>query len=169
MAGAADNAYVRRYRRIMGKRTRVSSVVGAALMLIWVLAGCGGSSAGGGIKNIVIATLLPVSGTSAALGLPTQYGTDLAVSQNKDLGNGYTLTVQNENYQGASGADPAAATAAANKLVNQSNVIAVIGPFNSGITKVTMPITNGAGLVSISPANTNPGLTIEQYAADNSI
>lgn len=153
----------------MGKWTRVSSVVGAALMLIWVLAGCGGSSAGGGNKNIVIATLLPVSGTSAALGLPTEYGTDLAVSQNADLGNGYKLTVQNENYQGASGADPAAATAATNKLVNQANVIGMVGPFNSGITKVTMPITNGAGLVSISPANTNPGLTIQQYAADNSI
>ncbi|HEV8190672.1 MAG TPA: branched-chain amino acid ABC transporter substrate-binding protein [Ktedonobacterales bacterium] len=152
----------------MGKWTRVTSVVGAALMLIWVLAGCGGSSAGGGNKNIVIATLLPVSGTSAALGLPTQYGTDLAVSQNKDLGSGYTLTVQNENYQGASGADPAAATAAANKLINDPKVIAMVGPFNSGITKVTMPITNSAGLVSISPANTNPGLTLREYAAANS-
>ena len=138
-------------------------------MLMWVLSGCGGSSAGSGNKNIVIATLLPVSGTSAALGLPTQYGTDLAVSQNKDLGNGYTLSVDHENYQGASGADPAAATAASNKLVNQADVIGMVGPFNSGIAKVSMPITNGAGLVSISPANTNPGLTLRQYAADNSI
>src|SRR5262249_45483058 len=118
-----------------------------------------------------IATLLPVSGTSAALGLPTQYGADLAVSQNTDLGQGQgtCLEIDHENYQGASGADPAAATPAANKLVNDPSVIAVIGPFNSGITKVTMPITNGAGLVSISPANTNPGLTLQQYAADNSI
>lgn len=153
----------------MSKWSRVSSVVGAGLMLMWVLSGCGGSSAAGGNKSIVIATLLPVSGTSAALGLPTQYGTDLAVSQNTDLGSGYTLSVDHENYQGASGADPAAATAAANKLVNQADVIGMVGPFNSGIAKVSMPITNGAGLVSISPANTNPGLTLQQYAADNSI
>jgi branched-chain amino acid transport system substrate-binding protein len=153
----------------MRKWTRVSSVVGASLMLVWALSGCGGSSAGGGNKNIVIATLLPVSGTSAALGLPTQYGTDLAVSQNADLGNGYKLSVDHENYQGASGADPAAATTATTKLVNQADVIGFVGPFNSGIAKVTMPISNGAGLVSISPANTNPGLTLEQYAADNSI
>src|SRR5215470_8528944 len=168
MAGAAEKAYVRRYRQTMGKWTRVSSVVGVALVLVWVLSACGGSSAGGGNKNIVISTLLPVSGTSAALGLPTQYGTDLAVSQNADLGNGFKLSVQHENYQGASGADPAAATAAANKLVNQADVIAMVGPFNSGITKVTMPITNSAGLVSISPANTNPGLTLREFAAANS-
>lgn len=154
----------------MGKWTRLGSAAVAGLMLVGALAGCGvGGGAGGGSKTIVIATLLPVTGTSASLGLPTEYGTDLAVSQNTDLGNGYTLKVQNENYQGASGADPAAATAAANKLVAQSDVIAVIGPFNSGITKVTMPITNNGGLVSISPANTNPGLTLREYAADNSI
>lgn len=153
----------------MRKWTRVSSVVGAGLMLIWALSGCGGSSAGGGNKTITIATLLPVSGTSAALGLPTQYGADLAISQNTDLGNGYTLKGDNENYQGASGADPAAATAAANKLVNDLTVMGIVGAFNSGISKVTMPITNGAGLVAISPANTNPGLTLQQYAADNSI
>jgi branched-chain amino acid transport system substrate-binding protein len=153
----------------MSKWTRVTSVVAASLMLIWVLSGCGGSAGGGGNKNIVIATLLPVSGTSAGLGLPTQYGADLAISQNADLGNGYKLSFDHENYQGASGADPAAATAAANKLVNDPKVIGIVGAFNSGITKVTMPITNGAGLVSISPANTNPGLTLRQYAADNSI
>jgi len=32
-----------------------------------------------------------------------------------------------------------------------------------------MPITNSAGLTMISPTNTNPGLTLEQYAAANGI
>jgi branched-chain amino acid transport system substrate-binding protein len=123
-------------------------------------------SAGGAL---VIATELPVVGTDASVGLPTQYGVDLAVSQNKDLGGGYTLSVQNENYAGANGPDTGIATTSVTKLVNDSKVIAAVGPFNSGIAKVTIPISNNAGLVFISPANTNPGLTKKQYAEANSI
>src|SRR5262245_36103533 len=61
-------------------------------------------------RPLVIATELPVVGTDASVGLPTQYGVDLAVSQNKDLGGGYTLSVQNENYAGANGPDTGIAT-----------------------------------------------------------
>jgi branched-chain amino acid transport system substrate-binding protein len=118
---------------------------------------------------LVIATELPVVGTDASVGLPTQYGADLAVSQNKDLGGGYTLSVQNENYAGANGPDTGIATTSVTKLVNDPKVIAGIGPFNSGIAKVTIPISNNAGLVFISPANTNPGLTKKEYAEANSI
>jgi branched-chain amino acid transport system substrate-binding protein len=42
----------------------------------------------------------------------------------------------------------------------------VIGPFNSLIAGVTMPITNGAGLSVISPTTTNPCLTLQQYAQE---
>jgi branched-chain amino acid transport system substrate-binding protein len=120
-------------------------------------------------RELVIATELPVVGTDASVGLPTQYGADLAVSQNKDLGGGYTLSVQNENYAGANGPDTGIATTSVTKLVNDPKVIAGIGPFNSGIAKVTIPISNNAGLVFISPANTNPGLTKKEYAEANSI
>jgi len=39
------------------------------------------------------------------------------------------------------------------------DVMAYIGPYNSGAAKVSMPILNNAGLVQISPAATYPGLT----------
>src|SRR5215469_6364321 len=68
------------------------------------LAACGGGSSTGGV--IKIATDLPVSGTDASNGLPTQYGADLAASQNTNLGNGYTLQIVHENDEGTSGADP---------------------------------------------------------------
>ncbi len=44
--------------------------------------------------------------------------------------------------------------AAANK-----NVIAFLGPYNSGAAKVSMPLLNEAGLLQVSPAATWPGLT----------
>ncbi len=37
----------------------------------------------------------------------------------------------------------------------------MVGPFNSGVAEAEIPISNAAGLLQCSPANTNPGLTKE--------
>jgi branched-chain amino acid transport system substrate-binding protein len=51
-------------------------------------------------------------------------------------------------------------------LVNDPAVMAVVGPFNSGVAAAEMPIVNSSGgPVLISPANTNPGLTLQEFAA----
>jgi branched-chain amino acid transport system substrate-binding protein len=47
----------------------------------------------------------------------------------------------------------------ANRAVNDPDVVAYIGTFNSGAAKVSIPILNRANLVMVSPANTYPGLT----------
>ncbi len=138
-----------------------------ALVAGMMLAACGsgGSSAN---KALKLATLLPVSGTDAGVGQPTQYGVDLAVSQ-ASLPNGYTLSVLHENYEGSAGPDTTIGATVTRQIVSDSSVVAVVGPFNSGIAKVAIPITNAAGLTMISPTNTNPGLTQEAYAAANGI
>jgi branched-chain amino acid transport system substrate-binding protein len=43
--------------------------------------------------------------------------------------------------------------------VADKSVVAVIGHFNSGAAKLSIPILNKANLVMVSPANTYPGLT----------
>ncbi len=43
--------------------------------------------------------------------------------------------------------------------VSDPDVMAYLGPFNSGAAKVSMPILNKAGLLMISPATSWPGLT----------
>lgn len=155
-----------RHERLLSAVTRGS--VAAFFILSLSLAACGGSSSttGGVIK---IATDLPVSGTDAAQGLPTQYGVDLAVSQNSDLGNGYTLQVVHKNDEGASGADPTVGASNISALLADSSVMAVVGPFNSGVAKAEIPVATTGGLVLMSPTNTNPGLTKEQYAQANGI
>ncbi|MBA4187994.1 MAG: branched chain amino acid ABC transporter substrate-binding protein [Planctomycetaceae bacterium] len=47
----------------------------------------------------------------------------------------------------------------AREAVSDKDVMVVIGPYNSGAAKVSMPILNEAGLLQISPAATWPGLT----------
>lgn len=155
-----------RHQRLLSAVTRGS--MAAFFVLSLSLAACGSSGSGSG-GTIIIATDLPVSGTDAAQGLPTQYGVDLAVSQNKDLGGGYTLQVTNKNDEGASGADPSVGASNISQLLADPKVMAVVGPFNSGVAKAEIPVATTGHLVLISPTNTNPGLTKEQYAAARGI
>ena len=156
-----------RQERLMGAVTRGS--MAAFFILSLSPAACGSSGGGSTGGTIEIATDLPVSGTDAAQGLPTQYGVDLAVSQNSNLGNGYTLQVVHKNDEGASGADPTVGSTNISALLADPKVMAVVGPFNSGVAKAEIPVATNGGLVLMSPTNTNPGLTKEQYAEANGI
>jgi len=47
----------------------------------------------------------------------------------------------------------------AQKAVADKDVMVYLATYNSGAAKISIPITNKAGLVQITPANTYPGLT----------
>jgi len=50
-------------------------------------------------------------------------------------------------------------TTNAQKAINDPDVMAFIGPYNSGAAKVSMPLLNEAGLLQVSAAVTHTGLT----------
>src|SRR4051794_32017497 len=52
-------------------------------------------------------------------------------------------------------------------FVNDPAVIGVVGPYNSAVAKVQIPISNAAGLLQCSPANTNETLTKPEFGALN--
>jgi branched-chain amino acid transport system substrate-binding protein len=133
------------------------------------LAACGANGGSSGNKALKIGTDFPVSGTDAAVTLPAQYGVQLAVQQNKDLGNGYTLSEVDKNDEGTSGADPSIGAANIQQLISDSAVMAIVGPFNSGVAKQEIPIVNKSTIVLISPTNTNPGLTKREFADANGV
>ena len=154
--------------------TRLVPILGAVSLAI--LAGCGTSnnssnnstSGGGGLSSctgsVTLASDLPVSGSDASDGKPTQNGAQLAVDQankNKTLGG---CTIKFEGKDDASVAlgkhDPQQGAQNITELSGDQSVLGVVGPFNSSVAKSEMPIANKANLVLISPANTNPGLTI---------
>ncbi|MCI0703052.1 MAG: branched-chain amino acid ABC transporter substrate-binding protein [Planctomycetia bacterium] len=54
----------------------------------------------------------------------------------------------------------------AENAVKDKDVLAFIGPYNSGAARVSMPILNKAGLVQISPSTTWPGLTKKGPTSD---
>jgi ABC-type branched-subunit amino acid transport system substrate-binding protein len=45
-------------------------------------------------------------------------------------------------------------------FVADTDVVGVVGPFNSGSAKAQIPVSNEAGLFQCSPSNTSPTLTI---------
>jgi branched-chain amino acid transport system substrate-binding protein len=55
--------------------------------------------------------------------------------------------------------DPAVEAANADKAIKDPDVMAYIGTYNSGASKISMPKLNQASLLMISPAATWPGLT----------
>jgi branched-chain amino acid transport system substrate-binding protein len=155
--------------------TRLVPILGAVSLA--VLAGCGtsnntsggaGSSGGGALASctgsVTLATDLPVSGSDASDGKPTQNGAQLAIDQanaNKTLG-GCTIkfTPKDDASVALGKHDPQQGAQNITELAGDAAVLGVVGPFNSSVAKSEMPIANKANLVTVSPANTNPGLTI---------
>ncbi|MFZ9881581.1 MAG: branched-chain amino acid ABC transporter substrate-binding protein [Phycisphaerales bacterium] len=63
--------------------------------------------------------------------------------------------------------DPAVEAANADKAISDASVLAYIGTYNSGASKISMPKLNSAGIVMVSPGNTYPGLTKEGFGEEN--
>jgi len=139
------------------KYARVGAALAAAAI---VLSACGGSSSGGN-KTLKIGISFPLSGSSLASAGPARDGALLAIKEANDAGTvkGYTLAgnvldhAVNGQYDAQQGAKDMTT------LVSDAAVMGVVGPFNSAVAKVQIPISNQAGMLQCSPANTNPDLT----------
>jgi branched-chain amino acid transport system substrate-binding protein len=114
-----------------------------------------------------IGVSLPLSGGAAADGQPTLKGAQLAVDQINEAGGieGYTFEILpldhavNGKYNEQQGAQDM------QTFVADPAVVAVVGPYNSAVAKVQIPISNSGGLLQCSPANTNETLTKPEFGA----
>jgi branched-chain amino acid transport system substrate-binding protein len=119
---------------------------------------------GGG--TLCLASDLPTTGDDASQGRPVENAVNLAVQLNQSLGSGYTLKVINYNDvpAGCGIHDPTQGATNVTAMVRNPCIVGVVGPYNSSVANAELPIIGNAGLVMISPANTNPGLTLRGYA-----
>ncbi|HIK31022.1 MAG TPA: branched-chain amino acid ABC transporter substrate-binding protein [Oscillatoriales cyanobacterium M59_W2019_021] len=130
----------------------------------WLTACDNLATGGGGSGNTVkIVSSLPMTGSALGQNQSIVNGIKQALDEvNSTVCDGQ-LKIDYEIYDDATAAagkwEPAQVTANANKAVADSSVVAVIGHFNSGAAKLSIPILNAANLVMVSPANTYPGLT----------
>jgi branched-chain amino acid transport system substrate-binding protein len=134
-----------------------------ALAAVFVAAGCSGG--GGGDKVLKLGVTLPLSGGAAADGQPTLKGAQLAVDEVNEKGGigGYTIQLFPLDHAVNGKYNEQQAAQDMQTFVNDPAVFGIVGPYNSAVGKVQIPIGNDAGLLQCSPANTNQGLTKPEF------
>jgi branched-chain amino acid transport system substrate-binding protein len=123
-----------------------------------------GGAAGGATKTVKIGVIAPLTGDLSALGKGIQHSVELAVKQANDTNAvpGWKIEVTSVDDEAKADVGKNAAT----KLAADDAVIGAVGDLNSSVSQQTQPIFSAAKITQISPANTNPSLTIGADAAN---
>lgn len=116
---------------------------------------------------IKIASVSPLSGAQASLGEMIKLGAQIAVedSQEAFAKMGLKLELAPQDDQAA----PDVGVAVAKRLVNDPEVVGVVGHFNSGVAIPASEVYKDYHLVMVSPANTNPKVTERGYPNVNRV
>ncbi len=123
-----------------------------------------GTSTSGGANAIDIYSSLPLQGASSAQTKPMVNGIELALSQAGNKAGTFNINYQSlDDSTAQTGSwDAGQTNANARKAAQDSKAVYYIGEFNSGASKLAIPILNQAGIAEVSPANTYVGLTTSE-------
>jgi branched-chain amino acid transport system substrate-binding protein len=143
--------------------------IGAAVCLVAlaaVVSACGSSSnKSGGAATISGSTLtiyasVPLQGSAGDQGKTIENGAKLAIDSTPKIGK-YTIKYVplDDSLASTGAADEGKGSQNARQAISDKTSVGYIGEYNSGISKVTIPINNQGGLAQVSPANTKAGLT----------
>jgi branched-chain amino acid transport system substrate-binding protein len=128
-------------------------VLGAALAAGIVLVAADAQSKG----TIKIVSQSPLSGGQSVLGEAIKNGVTMAVEEFGKTVTAYGFRFVYEPYDDQ--AKPDVGTANANRIINDADVMAVVGHLNSGVAIPSSEVYAKVGLPAVSPANTNPRVT----------
>jgi branched-chain amino acid transport system substrate-binding protein len=153
-------------------KTRLG-MVGLLVVAATGIAACGSSSSstsstssgGGSSANTVdVYSSLPLQGASSAQTMPMVNGIKLALAQAGNKAGTFNVNYVNlDDSTAQTGAwDAGQTNANARKAAQDSTAVYYIGEFNSGASKLAIPILNQVGLAEVSPANTYVGLTTNE-------
>src|SRR5215212_9351056 len=123
--------------------------------------GGGGGDSGGASKDVTIYSSLPLQGASRVQSLDVQRGEQLALDERNAKAGSCTVSYKklDDSTAQAGTWDAGATSANARKVANDDSAVALLGEFNSGASAISIPITNEAGLLQVSPSNTALELT----------
>ena len=120
-------------------------------------AAAGGSAARRAARTLTVYSSLPLQGASRPQSEDVINGEKLALKQNGGKCGDYTIKYVSRSTtrppRRASGSR-AQTSANARKVAQDDIAIAYLGEFNSGASAISIPITNEAGILQVSPSNT---------------
>jgi branched-chain amino acid transport system substrate-binding protein len=107
---------------------------------------------------VTIGVIAPIDGGLTSFGQGIRNSVQLAVDEANEQGTipGWTIKVRALDDS----SDPATGEAAARKLAADKSVVAVVGPYNSGVAEKAAPILARRGIPLVSPSNTLTSLTL---------
>jgi branched-chain amino acid transport system substrate-binding protein len=122
------------------------------------------STSGGGdtgSTSLTIYSSLPLQGDSRPQSVSVVNGEKLALEKAGGKAGKYTIKYSSlDDATAAAGKwDPGATSGDARKAAQDKSTIAYLGEFNSGASSISIPILNEAGILQVSPSNTDIGLT----------
>jgi branched-chain amino acid transport system substrate-binding protein len=146
-------------------RWLVTAICVAALTV--GVSACGSSKSSGGATSkisgtsLTVYSSLPEQGASGGQAKAIENGAKIAVENRGGKVGKYTVTYKplDDSLASTGAADEGKGAQNARTAVQDKSAIGYVGEYNSGISKVTIPILNKAGITQISPANTYVGLT----------
>lgn len=104
----------------------------------------------------------PLTGTYDQLGGDAVEAVKMCIADFGSAAGGFALTYEALDDGVAAnngGWEAGKETENINKVVNDADAMVYMGTYNSGAAKISIPISNAAGMAQISYANTYPGLT----------
>lgn len=136
-------------------------LLAGGIFLLASVSGCGQKPAPTGEKVVKIALAVPLTGDVAAMGQGMRNGAQIAIEEANEKK--AVPGVKFELYALDDRADPKEAVSVATQIVADPDVVAVVGHLNSGCSIPSSRVYNQHGLLMISPASTNPKLTLQNY------
>jgi branched-chain amino acid transport system substrate-binding protein len=139
------------------------SITGAALVVAFFAAGCGGGSGERTDDEIPIGVIAELTGDLAAVGASCRNAVELGARQVNEAG-GIDLAGRKRRVRiivEDNGDKPDQSVATAQKLIAQDRVLAIIGPNPSRCAIPAAEIAEASRVVLISPWSTAPRLTLD--------
>jgi branched-chain amino acid transport system substrate-binding protein len=151
-------------------RIQPGTYIAALAATALALAGCGGGGAGTASAPdgpLTVYLSVPRHGTEAAAGQAVAAGARLALADAHGHAGGRALKlVQLDNTEPDSTAwDPGEVEVNARKAAEDDSTIAYLGELDTGGSAVSIPVTNEAGLLQVSPLDGLTTLTRDQPGA----
>jgi branched-chain amino acid transport system substrate-binding protein len=114
-------------------------------------------------SSLTIYSSLPQQGASAGQAKAMQNGAQLAIDAVDGRVGDYSITYKplDDSLASTGQADEGKALQNARTAVSDDTAVGYIGEYNSGISKVTLPVLNQGGIAQVSPSNTYVGLTTD--------